>query len=510
MLVKTSLLSNITIRNCLFLTLLLISITISMQPLFALSAQTANQAKAQYRSVDWVGQNISSNSSIITNSFNDFLISRYKPKSQIINLHNLTKEDVIDITQDVSKVYYTLISRQERDNAKYNTDNPLNLLLESGVLIRSWGNDKHEEDNSDPSFASMYLYKSDNVLTHTISTTWNYYKKNFITSQGQVIDLDTGITTSEGQSYALLRSIWMDEKETFDRVLNWTQTNMTISPSNSLFSWKMEKKDGKYIVTDVNSAADADNDIALALILASRKWYAEDYLDYARKIVDDIWKYTVVEIQGSFYQSLGSIGERSLNEPLIVNPSYLSPAHYKIFEQINKNSWNKLVSDTYNLLSQLQTKRSNEISLPPNWVTIRTDGIIGQASNYVPNSNRDDYGFDAFRVFFRVYLDAIWNNTKEAKDYLYYHDAILNRLRDRDGDLRSIYSTSGIALSQYSSISTNTALIFSSQNPKNAYIDIILSSVDKNKQYWGSETNYYDQNWAWFALLAATEGLVKY
>ncbi|MCP4432681.1 MAG: hypothetical protein GY806_17040, partial [Gammaproteobacteria bacterium] len=80
---------------------------------------------------------------------------------------------------------------------------------------------------------------------------WNYYNYTYI-SGGRVVSLDEGgITTSEGQSYAMLRAVWSGDRETFDSVWAWTQKNLL--RLDNLFSWKW-----KNTILDKNAATDAD------------------------------------------------------------------------------------------------------------------------------------------------------------------------------------------------------------------------------------------------------------
>src|SRR5882724_11341468 len=74
---------------------------------------------------------------------------------------------------------------------------------------------------------------------------WANYKTNYIDATGRAIDKDStqgeSITTSEGQSYTMLRSVWMADKEMFDKSFTWTQQNMT-QENGHLLSWLYGKK----------------------------------------------------------------------------------------------------------------------------------------------------------------------------------------------------------------------------------------------------------------------------
>src|ERR1700676_3344983 len=77
----------------------------------------------------------------------------------------------------------------------------------------------------------------DNLLHES----WSAYREHFIRSDGRVVDPDGEKTTSEGQSYALLRAAFLDDRDTFGKVWSWTKQNLTRSDGQS-FAWKWGTK----------------------------------------------------------------------------------------------------------------------------------------------------------------------------------------------------------------------------------------------------------------------------
>src|SRR6185369_10259990 len=141
-----------------------------------------------------------------------------------------------------------------------------------------------------------------------LATSWTAYKQQFIQQDGRVIDwMSEGVTTSEGQSYAMLRAVWMNDPQTFNICFGWTLANLRARNDN-LFSWRWgrDPKQQSYTVLDKSSAADADEDIAVALILASRRWKETSYLKPAREIINDIWEHEIIEVQGRPYLVAGA------------------------------------------------------------------------------------------------------------------------------------------------------------------------------------------------------------
>ena len=101
-----------------------------------------------------------------------------------------------------------------------------------------------------------------------LTASWETYRRLYIDADGYVLDRtrNDGEVTSEGQAYALLRAAWMDDPATFDRVFAWTERHLR--RPDGLYSWRWSPRGGGALL-DVNSAADADQDIAFALILGS-------------------------------------------------------------------------------------------------------------------------------------------------------------------------------------------------------------------------------------------------
>src|SRR5574344_625016 len=77
---------------------------------------------------------------------------------------------------------------------------------------------------------------SNSLYNVYLKTSYDLYKKTFLSSDGRVIDYDRNdITTTEGQSYMLLRSYFMNDRKTFDLVLTWTNNNLRLS--DGLYAW---------------------------------------------------------------------------------------------------------------------------------------------------------------------------------------------------------------------------------------------------------------------------------
>ncbi len=108
--------------------------------------------------------------------------------------------------------------------------------------------------------------------------TWEGYRRRFIQHDGRVIrPRDGNDTVSEGQAYAVLRAVWMDDQAAFDAVYGWTETHLSRvkARGDHLLAWRWGRgTDGNWGVLDWAAASDADEDYALALLFAARRWGA--------------------------------------------------------------------------------------------------------------------------------------------------------------------------------------------------------------------------------------------
>jgi endo-1,4-beta-D-glucanase Y len=333
---------------------------------------------------------------------------------------------------------------------------------------------------------------------------WEKYKKDYIVfdgeNYGQVIDPSNGVTTSEGQSYAMLRAAWMNDKYTFLGSWLWTRNHLQHRLNDKLLSWKWQ--DGK--LADSASATDADEDIALALLFGYKLWDEEEYLTSAQEIIEDIWEHCVVKINGRYH--LLPMHEESADKwkGYLFNPSYLSPASYRIFAEADpKHDWDALAEDSYEILNYIGEMKENGTYLPSDWLYLdKKYGAFYTANPYFER-DVDHFSFDAFRTLWRVSLDEQWFGTEEAKTYLQKTGKFLMQYRADHDRMPMILATSGEVIDERNALAMDTgyAMAFKYNDDKVAndffdkYVDI---KYNKNTHQWGERASYYDANWAWF------------
>ncbi|MES2437348.1 MAG: glycosyl hydrolase family 8 [Patescibacteria group bacterium] len=343
-------------------------------------------------------------------------------------------------------------------------------------------------------------------------TLWEAYKQEYI-EKGSFRVLDKqkdSITTSEGQSYAMLRAVWLDDKPTFDGVWKFTKDNLQHKEGDKLFAWLFGKQpDGSYgIMTSQggqNSATDADTDIALALIFASARWNNQDYLNEAKLILDSVWAHEVVDIKGRPYLVANNL-EKNSPTTMVVNPSYFSPYAYRVFAKVDPtHNWMGLVDTSYEVLEKSmaapldQTKSAN---IPPDWIFLdKTNGAIlpPKAENLSTN-----FGYDALRTPWRIALDWQWFEEPRAKALL-TDMKFLSEQWNSNSVLYVPYKHNGEPAEKHQSAAFYGGTIgyFMVADPENAKVIYdnklqVLYNPDTNS--WKVKLGYYDDNWVWFGI----------
>lgn len=341
---------------------------------------------------------------------------------------------------------------------------------------------------------------SNESCSQVLTESWETYKSFFIQSDGRVIDYrSNNSTTSEGQSYALLRAVWVNDRNTFDNVLSWTNRNLKVR-GDDLFGWEWGKnKTDQWTLLDKSSAADADQDIAIALILAYEKWNDEKYLTQAKKLIANIWSELVIEIKGKNYVIAGEWAKNEENVKL--NPSYLSPYAYRIFAQYDKkNNWKSLIDSSYEVLNE--SSNLSVFYLPPNWAFInKKTGTITIDKDVNPKES--DYSYDAIRTQWRISLDYLLFNEKRALKYIqkstnylikYWEiNKVLPANITADGVIRELNGSYAI----YGANLPAIALV-NPQAAREIYHKKLASEYVKG--FWGDPKDYYAQNIIWFGV----------
>jgi endoglucanase len=343
-----------------------------------------------------------------------------------------------------------------------------------------------------------------------LAESWASYQRRFIQSDGRVIDFEASDrSTSEGQAYAMLRSVLIDDPETFALTLQWSENNLRRQqngkPTDKLWAWKWGKKlDGSWGVIDNNFASDGDIDAITALILASRRWNRPEYLELAKIKLQDLWNLSsTTGYAGKRYLLPGPKAAFVPNEStLYLNPSYLAPYAFRIFAQVDPaRDWLSLVDTSYQILEN--STQLSRVGLPSDWVAL--DIKTGQYQLVPPSSKLQSlYSFDAYRVWWRLSLDAVWFNAPQARQYLQKSTQHLQNLWAQKSWLPARIDLQGQALVDYEATS-QYAMFYAAMRlvePRLAEELLVQKLLPQYQQgIWGDASAYYTQNLAWLGLL---------
>ncbi len=157
---------------------------------------------------------------------------------------------------------------------------------------------------------------------------WDSFKAVNIDKNYRVIDYSDSraITTSEGQSYAMFFALVADDRETFDKLLAWTEKNLSKGDiTKNLPSWLWGKSGNNWGIIDTNNATDSDLWIAYDLLEAARIWNVPEYEKKALAMME-LLKRDVRDVP-----NLGKVilpGGSGFDHPTHVT---LNPSYYPVF-----------------------------------------------------------------------------------------------------------------------------------------------------------------------------------
>jgi endoglucanase len=220
---------------------------------------------------------------------------------------------------------------------------------------------------------------------------WRAFKAGFIAPEGRVVDTgNQGVTHSEGQGYALLFAEYFNDRESFDRLLAWTRTNLR-RPTDALHAWRYRPR-ASVPVDDINNATDGDLLIALALLRAGQRWSAPDYTDAGRAIGTDLLRLCVHEVDGARVLLPAAFGFEHTGR-VVINPSYyVFPALAALSVAVPDPAWAALRADGLRILRQA---RFGHWRLPADWLQIAN----GSLANLAPAEGWPArFSWDAVRV----------------------------------------------------------------------------------------------------------------
>ncbi|MCL2820550.1 MAG: glycosyl hydrolase family 8 [Oscillospiraceae bacterium] len=174
------------------------------------------------------------------------------------------------------------------------------------------------------------------------------------------------------------------------------------------------------------TATDGSLDMAYALLLASIQWDISDdgqnYLEYAKLMVDEIWRTEVRKATppgnyGTFYTTAGSWIKQTGDSRCFTRPSDHMIHHFKVFDALRLpgNDWDSLVSETYKGLLNIIMQQNPPTGILPDFASVQYEnsgdkkhGEWWSAPGQLLETPQDGtYHWNACRVPWRLALDTM-------------------------------------------------------------------------------------------------------
>jgi endo-1,4-beta-D-glucanase Y len=260
-------------------------------------------------------------------------------------------------------------------------------------------------------------FKTDAITTYELEDLYRKWVTDTVRSCGNDLRIlytenNPQDTRSEGIGYGMVIAAYMGDQATFEGLWSFYQRHS----SQGLMNWLLNDCN---TVGDVGSAADADIDAALGLIVADKQFPNQGYANDARTLLNAVRTRLVepanrggncngVLLPGSNYSGCGC-----------VNPSYIPPGYYAAyaaFDTANAASWNNARTASYTLLAQAQNDATGFV---PAWSTSTGSTQLQNCAFQVAGGGGpDEYQSDAARTPWRVATDYAWTGDTRAAQFL--------------------------------------------------------------------------------------------
>jgi len=236
--------------------------------------------------------------------------------------------------------------------------------------------------------------------TDTVEAAYTNWKAKFFDGTKIVRPENGNDTVSEGIGYGMLIGVFMNDQPMFDTL--WTYAKGKFN-GNHLMAWCQGTGQSGSCNTSTTSATDGDEDMAYALLMASKQWSGGSYASDATALIGNIFTH---EVNGTTLVAGDSFGSNGLNE---LNPSYYAPSYYRAFATVDSgHNWMGVLNQCYTTLATA----SGSYGLVPNWIT-----PSGAGTGAVDSAKGAYFGYDACRTPFRIGMDYCLNGEARAQTY---------------------------------------------------------------------------------------------
>lgn len=207
---------------------------------------------------------------------------------------------------------------------------------------------------------------------------------------GRVVRIDQGgDTVSEGQAYGMLLAAAVGDRTRFQEIWGWTKSHLERPDGLFAFHWQ----DGR--VVDTQPAADADLDVARALLVGACRFSDPGLRTQAIRVGRAILAHEVARAGSLQVLLAGPWANHADN--LVFNPSYADPTTLHALAQMTGNAqFSAVAAGARTLVNQLTRP------LPPDWAIVNTKtGQATPVSSASSTAGPGIFSFDAPRTLVR-------------------------------------------------------------------------------------------------------------
>jgi endo-1,4-beta-D-glucanase Y len=244
------------------------------------------------------------------------------------------------------------------------------------------------------------------------------------------------IAVSEGMGYGMLITAFMaghdqEAKRYFDGLYRFYKSHPSKNNPH-LMAWRQVRGGGN-ARDDGDSAADADLDIAYALLVAHRQWGSAgeiNYLAEGKTMIGSIYSDDI-----NARASTVKLGDDISSDDAAYSDtrsSDLIPDHFRAFQRVTgRAEWSAVLDKSYAIIESLQKRYSPVTGLVPDFIR-RADTSPRPANpNYLETRHDGDYYYNACRFPFRIGLDFLLNGEPRSQAAL---EKLTRWVREETGD----------------------------------------------------------------------------
>ena len=231
---------------------------------------------------------------------------------------------------------------------------------------------------------------------------WQYFRDMFVSLDGRAVDAANGrSSSSEGQGYALLLADWAADRDSFERILHWTETHLARS-ADSLHAWAWTPRGpGRARKTGVDTLGELY--IAWALLRAADRWGVPAWRSQATAIADDLLDLVARQVDHRILLTSGKLSRDNASRAPVHPAHYHFPAIRALAAATGDGLWRRIDRDGMWLLDHA---RFGDDMLPADRVDVscRTGEVLP------PRGRPLIWSWDALRVP----LNLVWAGESAA------------------------------------------------------------------------------------------------